>query len=132
MQVFWTGATLGLLLLLHVPLLLVVRRQIAEEQEDEAETQKAHQLQEFFFVKRGGAWFKRKSFDQKKRDEAAKPKAADLPPDLRDALMSTFPKYECWLGPSQFRGTPDCNESAAFVAQLRPGCSLPRTEYCFA
>ena len=26
-------------------------------------------------------------------------------------------------GPSQFRGTPDCNESAAF-AQLRPGCSL--------
>ena len=30
------------------------------------------------------------------------------------------PDYRTKFGPSQFRGTPDCNESAAF-AQLRPG-----------
>ena len=39
------------------------------------------------------------------------------------AAGKTRELFECSRRPSQFRGTPDCNESAAF-AQLRPGCSL--------
>ena len=35
-----------------------------------------------------------------------------LAPDLRDALMSTFPKYECWLGLLVFQELANVSSAA--------------------
>ena len=98
---FYTGAVLVGMLLVHIPIIIIIRHRIRDDLADEDKVMRYQSRRRD--RRRGGGHTTKRKPTATPHPLAARP-SSERPPDLRDHMLSSFPRYENWLILLVFQG----------------------------